>query len=115
MLMMMQVSAPSLQECTNSHVLGLTEALRVGPILEEWPTTPEEYGVFALRVRTDDKLRASFARRSSSPSSMSSSSSATSTDLRQNLSHHHDDKGASGRHGNEVIQVLRRLMHQSKM
>ena len=56
------VSAPRLQECTNSHIDGITSAL--GIHLSEntfaWPVTPEEYAVFAMRLQREYGLRSMF-------------------------------------------------------
>jgi hypothetical protein len=57
------VSAPSLQECTNSHAIGIAESLQL-KILSlpsfSWPTTPEEYAVFAMRLAREPQLRLYF-------------------------------------------------------
>jgi len=55
------VSAPSLQECTNSHVVSLMKSLGI-PFVnnEEWPTTAEEYAVLAIRLHSDENLRSQY-------------------------------------------------------
>jgi hypothetical protein len=57
------VSAPTLQECTNSHAIGIAESLQL-KILSfpsfSWPTTPEEYAVFAMRLAREPQLRLYF-------------------------------------------------------
>jgi hypothetical protein len=55
------VSAPSLQECTNSHVVSLMKSLGI-PFVnnEEWPTTSEEYAVLAIRLHSDENLRSQY-------------------------------------------------------
>lgn len=56
-----QVSAPALQECTNSHAFGIAHSFSVGPFLRtEWPETAEDYGVFAIRLQHEEYLRNSF-------------------------------------------------------
>ena len=57
------VSAPQLQECTNSHIDGIASALGIH-LNEEtfvWPATPEEYAVFAMRLQREYGLRSMFA------------------------------------------------------
>lgn len=56
------VSAPVLQECTNSHSFGIAKALGViGPGgRPEWPSNAEEYAVLALRLQGDRALRRAF-------------------------------------------------------
>lgn len=52
-----------LQECTNSHAVGIAESLQL-PILNHqtfsWPATPEEYAVFAMRLAREQHLRSLF-------------------------------------------------------
>lgn len=86
-----QVSAPSLQECTNSHVKGLVAGL--GLEAEhgvEWPTSPEEYAVMALRLRTDQRLRAQFQRNEASQGESSPT-------------------GPGPSHGEQLIEFVRHL------
>jgi hypothetical protein len=57
------VSAPKLQECTNSHAVGISELLQLQLVNETsflWPTTSEEYAVFAMRLARDPHLRLLF-------------------------------------------------------
>ena len=57
------VSAPKLQECTNSHTFGIAQTIGIkGPGFnrEDWPSTPEEYAVFAIRLQGDRMLRQAF-------------------------------------------------------
>ena len=55
------MSAPSLQECTHSHTVGIANALRIGlGSPEKWPSTAEEYAVLALRLQREKALRALF-------------------------------------------------------
>jgi hypothetical protein len=56
------VSAPSLQECTNSHAVSLMKSLGI-PFVNnyEWPTTAEEYAVLAIRLHSDEVLRSQFS------------------------------------------------------
>lgn len=57
------VSAPKLQECTNSHAYGIANAIGIqGPGLsrDDWPSTAEDYAVLALRLTGDHVLRQSF-------------------------------------------------------
>lgn len=66
------VSAPSLQECTNSHTYSIAKYLNImqptssAPELQErdfFPSTPQEYGVLAVRVAKESSLRRRFLRR----------------------------------------------------
>lgn len=52
------VSAPGLQECTNSHAMGIARALRLSKF--SWPTTAEEYAVEAIRLQREEALRLEF-------------------------------------------------------
>lgn len=52
------VSAPGLQECTNSHAVGIARALRLSKF--SWPTTAEEYAVEAIRLQREEALRLEF-------------------------------------------------------
>ena len=57
------VSAPKLQECTNSHAFGIMKTIGVvGPGLnrEDWPVSAEEYAVLAMRLQVDKQYRALF-------------------------------------------------------
>jgi hypothetical protein len=57
------VSAPKLQECTNSHTFGIAKSIGIvgpGNDRDSWPSTPEEYAVFAIKLRGDRQLRKSF-------------------------------------------------------
>ena len=63
------VSAPKLQECTNSHAFSIAKSFSLGISEEEagefWPKTPEEYAVLAMRLARDRRLRQLFIPRSS--------------------------------------------------
>ncbi len=52
------VSAPSLQECTNSHAVGISRALRLSKL--SWPASAEEYAVEAIRLQREEALRLEF-------------------------------------------------------
>lgn len=55
------MSAPSLQECTNSHAYGIAQSFGVGPQMRnEWPESAEDYAVFAIRLQYEASLRNSF-------------------------------------------------------
>ena len=59
--MFLQVSAPSLQECTNSHTYGIAQSFGVGPrTRSEWPESAEDYAVFAIQLQYEASLRESF-------------------------------------------------------
>jgi hypothetical protein len=77
LLIAFQVSAPNLQECTNSHADSLAKSLRIGPYHKDnesppefnskfydktisWANTVEEYVVLAVRFQTDKQLRSFF-------------------------------------------------------
>jgi glycosyltransferase involved in cell wall biosynthesis len=55
------VSAPALQECTNSHALGIAKAFNLGiaevEAKEFWPKNSEEFAVIAMRLAREQKLR----------------------------------------------------------
>jgi hypothetical protein len=52
------VSAPLLQECTSRHVYGMMRAHGVGhKHISEYPSTVEDYAVYALSLQQDQKLR----------------------------------------------------------
>ena len=52
------VSAPQLQECTHSHMPGIARAL--GLSFWDYPTTPEEYAVLAMRLQREQSLQMTF-------------------------------------------------------
>ena len=57
------VSAPKMQECTNSHAFGIASVIGVkGPGFhrDDWPVTAEEYAVLAIRLQGDKALRNDF-------------------------------------------------------
>lgn len=57
------VSAPKLQECTNSHAIGIVESLQLPLVTSpsfSWPTTPEDYAVFAMKLAREPYLRTLF-------------------------------------------------------
>ena len=57
------VSAPKMQECTNSHAFGIASVIGIkGPGFEreDWPCTAEEYAVLAIRLQGDRALRMDF-------------------------------------------------------
>ena len=56
-----QISAPALQECTNSHTFGIANAFSVGPSRRsDWPESPEDYAVLAIRLQHEQSLRESY-------------------------------------------------------
>lgn len=63
------VSAPKLQECTNSHAFGIAESFALGIAHDEakefWPRTSEEYAVLAMRLAREHRLRQLFIPKSS--------------------------------------------------
>jgi len=57
------VSAPHLQECTNSYAVGVAQSLKLELVNQNsfsWPTTAEEYAVFAMRLAREPHLRKLF-------------------------------------------------------
>lgn len=58
------VSAPKLQECTNSHAFGIAKSFALGiteDVAQEfWPRTAEEYAVLAMRLAREHRLRQLF-------------------------------------------------------
>jgi hypothetical protein len=61
----LQVSAPLLQECTNSYAQGIAKSLNLDLVNEEvssfsWPSSPEEYAVLAMRLAREPYLRQQF-------------------------------------------------------
>jgi hypothetical protein len=52
------VSAPALQECTHSHMPGISRALKLS--FWDYPTTPEEYAVLAMRLQREQSLQMTF-------------------------------------------------------
>jgi hypothetical protein len=52
------VSAPVLQECTNSHAPGIAQALMLSRF--HWPTSAESYAVEAIRLQREQSLRLEF-------------------------------------------------------
>ena len=63
------VSAPKLQECTNSHAFGIAKSFALGIAEDEakefWPRTAEEYAVIAMRLAREHRLRQLFIPKSS--------------------------------------------------
>lgn len=60
-----QVSAPLLQECTNSYAKGIAKSLNLDIVNEHksafsWPTSAEEYAVMAMRLAREPLLRQQF-------------------------------------------------------
>lgn len=55
------VSMPFLQECTNSYAINMQKSLNISYYLKFqkkfYFTTPEEYGVFAVQLSKDDRLK----------------------------------------------------------
>jgi hypothetical protein len=56
------ISAPYLQECTNSHSIGIAKSIGLQSQNIEWPTSIEEYAVMALRLQSDMSFRQKFVR-----------------------------------------------------
>jgi predicted O-linked N-acetylglucosamine transferase (SPINDLY family) len=57
------VSAPTMQECTNSHAYGIAQTLGIrGPgwYRNNWPVNAEEYAVLAMQLQLDKSLRNNF-------------------------------------------------------
>lgn len=79
------ISAPHLQECTNSHAIGIAKSIGLKPNNIEWPTSIEEYAVMALRLQSDISFRQNFVR----------------SNVKEKLKH--------GNHGIQLLNFIKRL------